>query len=209
MKVFDHTKYDNLLGILQYDHKSVESWLSQYNLWFIRQINETVEKGMDLPMFVYAFYRYLYKQKCLPTQEQLYQEYIKHDYFKGKNLSEDIMIGIKARLLRAYPSLVRDIHFAFYVKEKNPNITALYSMNLDVKEGIDLLLLKDSKYYGVNLYTDTPRGKEARSWKTKRHEPFYNVQYIEFPVKFEESHRCGKFNLYGETEYNKLMELIA
>lgn len=206
-KILDLKKYTNFLDKCPLTLEEITDTLRKYNLWFIGVKLDEVEHKMSLPYFVTPFYQYIYINDKIPTQEELYNTYIKHDYFKDHKFSDEIMVAIKARLLRTYPSLVRDIHFATFIKEKITDMDVFYSIKLDVNEGIDLLLVKDEKYFGVNLYTKTQRSVDFRSKKANRHASFSNVEYIELPVDFNGSDQCGKFFLYGEREYNQLMEL--
>ena len=40
------------------------------------------------------------------------------------------------------------------------------------------------------------------------HTPFENVEYIELPVNFKESVKCGNFFLYGSIELSHITKLI-
>ena len=71
--------------------------------------------------------------------------------------------GIKKRAYRTYPSLVRDIHYATFLKSINMNV--IYSGALDRDEGIDLLLEVDRNLFALNLFTNT---EKAKYWREKR-----------------------------------------
>ena len=49
---------------------------------------------------------------------------------------------------------------------------------------------------------------EFRNSKLKRHLRFEDVNYIELPVSFNSSNKCGDFYLYGTREFNLLMKII-
>ena len=161
-------------------------------------------------MFARSFYVYLYKVGSVPTQEEFFDFYLNYnsEYFSSNRFNPVIMEGIKARAFRAMPSLVRDVCFNKLVSENIQRYDTLYSLELDIEEGIDLLLYNESNIYGVNLYTDTRRAYDGRRHKENRHTRFDNVSYIEFPVKFGESHKVGDYFLYGMNEYNNLLKLI-
>jgi hypothetical protein len=121
------------------------------------------------------------------------------------------MEGLQARVYRTYPSLIRDLHFCLFMKEKallRSNAIVIYNIDLDIEEGIDILLEFKDKLYGINLYTNTSRAIHARTLKSKRHNPFQNVNYVELPVPFKGSKEVGQFFLYGERELNGLRNLI-
>jgi hypothetical protein len=129
-------------------------------------------------------------------------------YFEENNFESEILVGLKARIFRTYPSLVRDLHFSLFVKENVEDAQILYNRKLDVEEGIDLLIKRDGIFYGINLYTDTPRAHIGRKKKANRHIQFENVEYIELPVEFNGSFKCGQFFLYGEKELTQIKKII-
>ena len=84
----------------------------------------------------------------------------------------------------------------------------IYNTSLDFDEGIDLLITKSGRYWGVCMFTDTARAYEGREAKKTRHEPFSNVRYIEMPVSIGGSMKVGDFYLYGNAEYDRLQSYI-
>jgi hypothetical protein len=95
------------------------------------------------------------------------------------------------------------------IEEKIEEATVVYNHRLDIEEGIDLLIKLEDKLYAINLFTDTARARIGREKKVSRHTPFENVQYVELPVKFNGSFKCGNFFLYGEVELNKIKKIIC
>ena len=188
----------------------IEDIIQHQQVSFNPTKNDYVEYQLNLPTFVRSFYSYVYHNQSIPTQEEYYNYYIQRNrqYFNENSFTDEIRNAIKARLFRAMPSFVRDLHFNKYVEERILGFNALYNLELDVEEGIDLLLYNDRDIYGINLYTDTMRAHQGRKDKEKRHGCFSNVKYIEFPVVFKESHKCGQYFLYGENEYNNLINII-
>lgn len=209
-KLYKNDDYKDVLIHIQLSYDEMIKRIIQYKLVFSNICNNTIECGIKLPMFVRAFYVYVFKYKDIPTQQQFFDFYLKfnNDFFSKANLDNDLMEGLKARVYRSYPSIIRDICFNKYVKENINGYTVKYSLELDVNEGIDLMISNDEKNYAVNLYTDTRRAYLGREKKQFRHKPFDNVTYIEFPVVFNESNRVGDFFLYGEKEYNDLISKL-
>jgi hypothetical protein len=82
------------------------------------------------------------------------------------------------------------------------------AMAVMLEEGIDLLIKLQDILYAINLFTDTVRAHIGREKKVSRHIPFDNVQYVELPVKFNGSIKCGNFFLYGEKELNQIEKII-
>lgn len=161
----------------------------------------------DLPRFITTFY-FMIDSGKIPTQEEFYNQYIADNekYFQDNIFSSTTWQGIKARVYRAHASLMRDLHFATFLKEKGEVI--IYNRLLDSMYGIDIMVIKNNCYYGLLLYTNTKRSLQAREGKKDDYPIFTNVEYIECPLVFTDSLICGDFFLFGENQYKVIMNLI-
>lgn len=162
-------------------------------------------------MFVDAFYDYIVKKQTIPNQKDSFDYYLwyNQDFFTKLN-RPDLESGIKARAFRAYPSLVRDIHFNKYIEEQlGTKCQIIYNTRLDIEEGIDLMIITKKNNYGVCFFTNTRRAYVGRKAKEHRHTPFDNVKYVEMPMEFKGSVEAGDFFLYGEKEYIKLYKTLS
>ena len=233
MRKLTRKEINNELDSFPVTYQDIETQIIHYSLDFPQTRNERVEWEIEFPMFVPSFYKYIISRNGLvPSQEQYWETY-QNDYrqwFRKENLKDELLMGLKARIYRTYPSLVRDIHFAKYLKNTLMDadvlydvmlfhytkylentltyIEVIYNMQLDIKEGIDLLLVVNRRCHAVNLYTDTGLSHMARQKKLFRHANYSNVNYIEIPVAFNGSRQVGDFFLYGEREQQKIIELL-
>ena len=196
--------YPNLLNEIKLSSKDILNQIINYSLEFDSYKNKEVEWGMKLPMFIDSFYPFVLKNNKIPTQNEFWDYYVKANNLTSMITSKDIERGIKARLFRTYPSLVRDIHFSTYLNEKSRNSKVIYNVELDVKLGIDILIVFKNKMYSINLFTDTKRAHFGREKKKNRHQAVKDITDIELPVKFKDSHKHGDFFMYGDSE---LLEL--
>ena len=185
--IFKLEDYPNHLDYLRLTSSVIREQISDIHLTFSSTRNNQVEWGIRFPMFVYPFYRFIYKHNRIPKQEEFYQFYIDENksFFDEGAYSSEIMEGLKARVYRTYPSLVRDIYFNKYVQEHIMGFRTIYNLKLDIEEGIDLMLTNGNVHYGVCLYTNTFRAYVGRNAKQNRHRLFENVRYIEFPMDFK------------------------
>lgn len=199
--------YKNLFDHIVLESEEIENQIINYDLTFSNIKNDFVEWRMKFPMFLNSFYQSVYDTNTIPTQSDFWSTYLikNESFFNEKSFSESTIEALKARAYRAYPSLVRDIHFVHYVKENMRDSRVIYNRTLDVEEGIDFMIVKNDKNYAVNLFTSTARAIQARAKKENRHKKYDNVIYIELPVNFMGSYSCGKFFLYKEQEYNNLL----
>lgn len=203
--------YKNLLEVVDFTSEDIIEQIKDYDLTFNRYKNPTVEWRMKLPLFIKPFYTFIVKYKRIPTQKEMYDGYLSmnKEFFEKGNFDRDITDGIQARVYRTYPSLVRDIYFNLYVYENLKDAKVLFNPKLDFGKGIDLLVVYNGVNYGINLYTDTKSAHKARDIKAGRHEKYDNIYNIELPVSFKTNKLVGKFYLYGESEFNKIKDILG
>lgn len=205
-------RYKDLLPELGICSEEIVNQISYYHLEFPKTRDNLIERKTQLPPFINAFYGYIYFTGDIPTQEDYFEYYLAtaHDELLENYASKPYYLhAIKARMYRAYPSFVRDIHFNKLVKESFSSCDVKYNLILDHEKGVDLMVSKGAQHCGVNLYTDTNRGMFYRRKKTHRHIYFQNVIPIEFPVTLSQEHLCGEFYLYGEKELDILRQKLC
>jgi hypothetical protein len=202
MKTFKPSEYDNEAEVIHMSSERIESSINLYPLDFIQLRVKSVEWGMELPMFVPSFYDFILNNYRIPMQVEYWVHYQRSndEWFKRNRLNVMQVQGLKARIYRTYPSLVRDIHFAKYVSENLDVEKVIYNQKLDIEEGIDLMILNGNNYFAINLFTNTGNAHFGRQKKTFRHINFTNVKYLDVPVEFKGSIKCGNFFLYGNRE---------
>jgi len=211
MHLYEIANYKNLIPDIKLTSAEIKEKVSLYRLSFSQERNEEVEWRIKLPMFVYAFYNYLIVAEDIPDQQKAFEYYLEYnkEYFSNLN-RPDLISGIKARFYRTYPSLVRDVYFNKFIYERlNKFCEIIYNSDLDVEEGIDLMIVTKKANYGICFFTKTRRGYVGRKAKENRHVLFDNVKYIEMPMEFQGSVKAGDFFLYGEKEYNELYNLLS
>ena len=212
MKIFNTQEYPNLLDSINITSEQIKGQIISFRLTFIQVRNKFVEWGVQLPMFVNAFYDYVVKYQTIPNQNDFWEHYQRFnaDFFSSANFNEEIKYGVKARCFRTYPSLVRDVFFNKYVSEKlQRKATVVYNVNLDVREGIDMMIVEPNGLNkAINLYVNTQRALLGRQKKENRHTSFDNVDYVEFPVDFKGSEKIGDFFMYGKQEYERLQQYL-
>lgn len=205
---------NNYKNFLDYNLLTSEQLLSMIEvipLEFLNIRNQQVEWNMQFPMFIKPFYDFVYRHKEIPTQEGYFDFYIQKnsDFFDNANLNDVLIAGLRARVYRTYPSLVRDLHFNVFLKEKLLQSTIFYNTQLDIENDIDTLIIKDGLFHSLSMFTDTVAGREAREKKRYRSKKFSNVTYLELPVDFKGSFECGKFFLYGEREFKSVIASLG
>ena len=203
--------WKNCFDVITFTYKDVEKQIKPYELVFDQTRNEKVEWRLKLPMFVPPFYGYIKSRNSIPKQNDYWRFYVSENknYLTNLNLSEEEKIGVRARVFRTYPSLVRDLHFGLYIKENHFFRSVFYNEFLDIEYGIDLIVENaDGVKIGLNLFTETKAAKDARTIKKHRLKKSVNFDCYDIPIDFTGSKRCGRFFLYSEREIKTIVEKI-
>jgi len=175
--------------------------------------DEKVENAR-LPYFAQVFYYLVYQLKTIPSEDAFFTRYIKWNdpentnpkVFRcnGQELSVE---GLKSRLLRTYPSLIRDIHCYYYLLESEKFQFVNYSLVDDIFSGIDITVKYQDKLYGISIHIDTIRATKYKKKKENRHD-YDGINEIILVAKFSELNRVGKFYLLGERHLNEILTKI-
>jgi hypothetical protein len=201
----------NTLDDVWLSSKKIEQQVKDYNLSFIQLRVPEIEYGIKVPIFVVPFYSFVLREDRVPTQEEFWKEYCNknQDFFQKTKLTEQQNMGLKARAFRAYPSLVRDIHFGATIRDNGYFDDVFYNEVLDVEYGIDLVVFEKQKILGLNLFTNTKNANIAREKKQYRPKKQINLICFEVPIDFRGSKTCGDFFLYSDRETLKIKDTIA
>ena len=202
---------ENCFDLIKFTCKDVEEQIKTYQLVFDQTRNEKVEWRLKLPMFVPSFYNYVKSKNSIPNQNDYWRFYVSENknYLTSLNLSKEEKIGVKARVFRSYPSLVRDLHFGLYIKKNNFFRSVFHNDFYDIEYGIDLIIENDDgAKIGLNLFTNTKAAQYARTIKKYRPKKSVDFACYEIPISFIGSKRCGDFFLYSEREIIMIVEKI-
>ena len=200
---------ENLLDEINIASYEIEEQIKDYELEFLSARDKQVEWRMKFPIFVRSFYSYVLEYGIIPSQSEFFQHYVSENK-NSKNiqkLTDHQHEALRARLYRAYPSYIRDLHFGKFLTEKGYFDEVVYNVDMDIKDGIDLLVSFGKRKYAINLFTDTSRAAKARDKKKDRHKEHDYIN-IELAISFGGS-KCvgkGKYYLYS---YRELCELMG
>lgn len=194
--------FDNLLTYGKFKNltsEKIEKQIVNYPLTFMPQKQTMVVECTKFNPFLFTFYKMISKTGIIPKQDEFAEEYIKEntDDQKFKRLLKDNSEAIKARLYRSYPSFVRDICFAFKLRESGYFEDVVYNEDLDVYHGIDILIIKNSKLFGLHLFTKTFNANKFRKVKDSRHETEDGCTHLDVTVNIKDGEKVGKFFLFG------------
>ena len=180
-----------------------------------RVVDEQVE-NLLLPPIALVFYSLLYDTDNTPSPDDLLKEYFKQPYFSfvadnkvNVNYENTTALcsveSITARVLRTYPSLLRDLHFYLLANESHCFDAVRYSFKKDYEEKIDVQILYKGKWYNVGLLLNSRRSLWYKFKKQFRHKPT-DVLYVELDKS--DCKMCGDYMLYTEKHINQLYKQV-
>lgn len=177
--------------------------------------DETGVEKTHFPSINIVFYKYIFEMGKVPYPETLIDEYFDyyHDlieidsayvHYISKRFSYDAVVG---RILRSYPSLIRDFDFFLKLNESHCFDQVIYSCQLDIS-GKDIILRKNGKEYVLSLFVDTSRSNFFKTIKNRyRHK--YNSNEIQLPLKLQNAQKCGDIYIYDASYVEQVCSEIS
>lgn len=201
---------------IHFNIKDIEKGIAKIKYKGQGLIKDNKVEYAKLPSIAKIFYMFLYN-RSIPSPERLFTVYY-NTYFVALNCEKCNCIinneiysieGVKARILRTYPSLLRDFHFFVLCYNSGYFDKVKYSFSNDVKKGIDLTVVYANKKYGVSLFVETPRSKKYKKQKYNRHN-YSSINEICIPINpFDKSNYVGDFALYNKEHVKYLLYNIV
>lgn len=166
-----------------------------------------------LPPIVGSFHAYIAEHGHVPRDYELVTQYLGDWFYKdegGFRLRAHpcklfSKTGLAARVMRAYPSLMREFGFFLQVRDSHLFDEVRYSLKADYRDGIDLVVVKGGKQYGVALYCGTAR---SRSWKDHKNLLHSYAAMPQIDVVLD-AKRVHGFAYYDEGDVRRVASRIA
>lgn len=172
-----------------------------------------VEKS-HFPAINIVFYRAIFESGIVLQPMSLvdkYFDYYKNDisvfndyvYYINQKFLYSAVVG---RILRTYPSLIRDFDFFLRLKESQCFDQVIYSCKMDI-QGKDIIVRTGGKEFTISLFVDTARSNLFKKLKnTLRHH--YGPNEIRVPLQLRKAVKCGDFFLYDNSYIEKIKKQI-
>lgn len=185
--------------------KNIEEALREYHYTGENRVKDPVVENAKLPPITLTFYSFLFEFNSVPSQDELIDVYLSQEFFTevsadyysisyGSDNIEVSKEGLIARILRTYPSVVRDLHFYLMAVESNFFQSVWYSVDDDFKKGIDIRVKYKDNWYYVALLQNTTRSLYYKYKKINRH-PETNAELIYIEVEKAQCKQCGDYYL--------------
>lgn len=195
---------------------SLEQALMSFKYEGENKIKEPEVENLQIPPFATVFYGFVFDNDMAPSPTQFIEKYLSSSCFEylpnGQirvNYAEKSTIvsleGLVGRVLRAYPSIVRDLHFYLMAKESNLFQYVMYSVKNDYDKKIDIQVKYNDQLFNVGLLLSSKRSLFFKAKKFFRHEDV-DVIYIE--LKKEDARWVGDYMLYTPYHLNLLFKEI-
>ncbi|MDR9749302.1 hypothetical protein [Paenibacillus taichungensis] len=164
----------------------VEETVASVTPVFISEIDSKVEFATRFPNMMVTLWSLIVLIQKYPSQNQFLDYYLEVHKDEIRNFSPN---AVRARVLRTYPSITREVHFYSLVNESGLFNQVDYSIHDDVTQGIDLKVYLGGKCYNVSCFVLTKRSLHFRETKKNtRHIDISNS--IELPIDLS----SGKHN---------------
>ena len=165
---------------------------------FRRTAARWAEGTRALPMMAIGFHRHLIETGTVPTFEGYMKDYERdnHDTVAAIGGIE----GLRHRVARAYPSLVRDVHFVVAVRENG--VPARRTLRMDLS-GVDAIVGPANAEVPVRLYYASAASKKYKLAKAVFHEQVSDI--VDVGLTPAVSVETGGVRLYSPTVVRDLL----
>lgn len=177
---------------------TIEEQLRNYRLEPMKVYVEECEHRMSLPYFMTAFNSFINVSKRIPSQNEFVAYYfmLNKAFFAKQNYTNEQKQGIIARIIRSYPSLIRETHFTALLAESGMKV--VYDESMDVDKGIDQVVEFMGERFFIHCFVQTPGSRRHRRMKDKRHNFGKNNIDLVFDLHSPDVRQIGPFKLYSE-----------
>jgi len=175
----------------------LELALPEYPLAFDTLRDPAVE-GARFPSMIAIYWSLVGSDSLPPRQGAFMAAVAEHESLAG--LPRDAVL---ARAGRAYPSLVRQHHFEFLLRERFAFVLRGHQLDL---AGIDFLLFRGNRGYGVGLSVETEDGRKWHAVKDRRH-GVLPVTVLDLYAD-QDQYRVGRFWLHPPEDVGRVEEFI-
>jgi superfamily I DNA/RNA helicase len=135
----------------------------------------------QMPVFVAFLYDLIIDMKTLPSQDEYVQAYMKKYYHQ---LSPDGLTyhALVFKAAKAYPSLVRDLHFYFKLIESKKFDDVILSYAYDIEAKQDLVVTKGNKKLGLQLFSGKDKDIGLKKKQSNRRNVTVGYQTYYLPL---------------------------
>lgn len=191
----------------------IELQISKYNFSGSGREKNSIVENTLFPPFIQVFYYLFYYRLRIPTEDEFCDTYF--EWLGASANEESINIegvdypvyDLKSRMLRTYPSLIRDLHLYYLLIESEHFSNVEYSLRADYFDGLDVEVMYGIKKYFLSVYIKTRRGEKYKEKKSRRHD-YNKVKELRLGVEFSSLKKVGQFYLLQEAHVDNILEIM-
>lgn len=157
-----------------------------------------------IPMMTVSFHRHLFDHGMIPDPDNYLSEYETENSNFLSMVREDDVQGIRLRVMRAYPSLVRDVHFVSSCREMG--CTASRTVRDDI-DGIDARIPISEREIKVRLYYESPASRRFKMRKAFSH--IIGPDHYDLGLSRKTCLTVGDFLLYSREDVTSFLSSIG
>lgn len=173
-----------------------------------------VEKA-KLPPFALAFYKFIFFKNRLPDEVEFWNYYLGQHFtavdvqyiqFLQKGILKRYLAeSVKARMLRSYPSLIRDFHFFVLCQESRLFECVSYSLRDDYFRGIDLTISYQNRLFRVSVMLNSERSRAYKVQKYARHAESPENEVLMLFDLYKNANVKGQIKLFSPRHVEELL----
>lgn len=163
------------------------------------KIIKTIEWKKAIPLINISFHYHILRDNNIPSIKEFIDEYERDNRDFLYLLPEDLKPGVRYRLVRSYPSLVRDFHFVNFTRELGHD--TIHTLQLDLY-GIDAIIPTKEKDLIFRLFYESKNSKRYLERKKNNH---FIEDCIDFGLNKNNRVKIGDIFLYSD---ESIVEII-
>lgn len=165
---------------------------------------EGVEKT-QFPPIIFPFYNTIFCKGWIPYVPTLlaayYEMYSDEILVNGETVTFQGQTfrkrDVDGRILRTYPSLLRDFHFYLTLVKEDCFDEVCYSCQTDIT-GKDIVIRHNDYEYEISLFANTKRSRKFKGIKNQYRHTY--GKEIQLSLNMNKAKKCGNIFVYGEEE---------
>lgn len=193
----------------------IEEQVSQFSYTGENLIKDPEVEKAKLPPFALAFYKFIFFKNRLPEEVELWNYYLgqhftvvdaKYIQFLQKGvLKKYLAESVKARMLRSYPSLIRDFHFFVLCQESRLFERVSYSLRDDYFKGIDLTISYQNRLFRISVMLNSERSRAYKAQKYARHAESPENEVLMLFDLYKNANVRGQIKLFSPKHVEELL----
>lgn len=183
----------------------IENQIKDYKMTQIKFKDYNTEFKLRAPFFMMAFQKFVNTNNRVPGHDEFVAAYKLYNRAFFATIDGYTTFALECRARRAYPSLIRDLHFTALLQENG--IDVKYDLEADLK-GIDQTITYKGEEFYVHCFVNTRASQVNREIKNYRHN--FKGNHLDLPLDLDSSDAktVGVFKLYSVKHIEKLKQMM-